>query len=211
MSRSGELNEQAEREIKAAEANFIGFMDKVAAAVPQRAEIAQIKAEGLQIINSTCGPAIAAARNATAEDAVAASQQMFLSQCQPAFVAIASKFTAITTAMVDAAAQQSDELTIQSGNTVMTTLVAVIIGLITVLVAGFFAIRSWLVRPIQQMSATMNVLADGDLSANVEGTRGDGAVAASICSAGVELLQQCDATVWAGGVVALSDHSLPEA
>lgn len=170
MSRSAELNERAEKDIAAAEASFNEYMEKVAAAVPQRADIAHLKAEGLQVMKTACGPTISAARNATSEEDVAASQQMFLTECQPAFASLAPKFTAVTSEIVDASTQKSEELSAQADSTVTTTLTAVIVGLITVLIAGFFAIRSWLVRPIQQMSATMNVLANGDLGASVEGT-----------------------------------------
>lgn len=51
----------------------------------------------------------------------------------------------------------------------MTTLIIVAVGLVAVLVLGFLAIRSWLVTPIQQLSKTMNVLADGDFAATVDG------------------------------------------
>lgn len=170
MSRSAELNEAAEKDIKAAEANFTVFMDKVAAAVPERSEIGQLKEEGLQLIRGTCGPAVTAARAAKSEQEVAASQQLFLSQCQPAFALLAPKISAITAVMVDASAKESEELSAQSSSTVATTLAAVIGGLVVVLLLGFFAIRTWLVRPIQRISATMNVLANGDLSASVDGT-----------------------------------------
>nr|WP_281435040.1 methyl-accepting chemotaxis protein [Rhizobium lemnae] len=170
MSRSADLNEHSAKDIEAATTDFVEFMDRVAAAIPQRPEIPQLKQEGLQVINSTCGATIAAARNATSEADVVASQQLFLTQCQPAFAAIAPKLQAITAEMVDAAATESDELSAQASNTVSTTSAAVVIGLIIVLFAGFLAIRVWLVRPIQRTCATMNVLANGDLSANVDGT-----------------------------------------
>lgn len=170
MSRSAEFNQRAESDITSAKANFVEFMDKAAAAVPERAEIVKLKAEGLLVINDTCGSTIEAARNSTSEADVAASQQLFLSQCQPAFAEIAPKFTAITSELVDIAAKESNLLSAESDTTVFTTLAAVIIGLVIVLFAGFLAIRSWLVRPIQKMSLTMNVLADGDLTASVDGT-----------------------------------------
>jgi methyl-accepting chemotaxis protein len=40
-----------------------------------------------------------------------------------------------------------------------------------VLAFGFLGIRSWVVRPIQSMSKTMNILANGDLSVEVSGTQ----------------------------------------
>lgn len=170
MSRSADLNERAEKDIKDAEAGFVKYMDTVAGAVPQRAEIALLEAEGLKVMKEVCGPTIVAARNATTEQDIAASQQLFLSQCQPAFSALTPKFTAATNEIVDGAAKTGEELSAHASSTVTKTLAAVILGLIIVLGVGFLAVRSWLVRPIQRMSLTMNVLAGGDLSANVDGT-----------------------------------------
>ncbi|MCY1667583.1 methyl-accepting chemotaxis protein [Rhizobium sp. SL86] len=170
MSRSAEGNERAEQEFKEAEASFVQYMDRVASALPARADIAQLKAEGLQVIDGVCAPTFKAARNATSEQDVAASQKMFLTECQPAFSAIAPRFEAATREVVDAMEIEARDLSVKASSTVTTILVAVIIGLIAVLVGGFIAIRSWLVRPIQHMSATMNVLANGDLTIAVGGT-----------------------------------------
>ncbi|MBB4952863.1 methyl-accepting chemotaxis protein [Agrobacterium vitis] len=170
MSRSDETNQKALAELKAATQSFSTFMDRAIAAMPLRSEISQIKAEGLKIISETCGPAVAAGAAATDEQAVTASQRLFLEQCQPVFSVIAPKFTALTTEIVDAAAKESDNLSEQTHTSVILTLAAVAIGMFAVLVFGFVAIRSWLVKPIQQMSETMNVLANGNLNAEVSGT-----------------------------------------
>lgn len=48
-------------------------------------------------------------------------------------------------------------------------LAAVVVGLVTVVTLGYFAIRAWLVLPIRTLEGTMTVLAGGDLSADVDG------------------------------------------
>jgi methyl-accepting chemotaxis protein len=170
MSRSNELKAQSEQDIKEAEASFVKYMDRVAIALPARADIAQLKAEGLQVIDSACGPTMTAARNATSEPDVAALQQMFLTECQPAFGAIAPRLEAATREVVDAMETDARDVSVKASSTITNTLTAVIVGLITVLVGGFIAIRSWLVLPIQHMSAKMNVLANGDLTITIDGT-----------------------------------------
>jgi methyl-accepting chemotaxis protein len=170
ISRSPEPNERAASELNEAEAGFVRAMDTAIAAVPGRADVSALKNDGLRIIKETCGPAVAAAGSASDEQGVASAQQMFLTQCQPAFADLIPRFRTVTDDMADSAAKQSAELSEVVNQSITTTLAAVIGGLMAVLVFGFVAIRAWLVRPLQHISATMNVLANGDLTASVEGT-----------------------------------------
>jgi methyl-accepting chemotaxis protein len=169
MSDSAELNAASDKGLTSSMDNFVKYMDIVAVALPERADIPALKAEGLKIINDACGPAAAAGRAATTDADVKASQKLFLAQCQPAFAAISPKFTAITNDVVGSSAKQSGDLSDSTDSTVLLTLGAVAIGLITVLVLGFLAIRAWLVKPIRELSTTMGVLANGDLSIAVDG------------------------------------------
>jgi methyl-accepting chemotaxis protein len=169
MSRTQEQNGKAEKDLLEAQATFIKYMDKVIAAVPANAAIGPLKSEMLAVVQQTCAPTIAAGKAATAEQDIAASQALFLNQCQPAFAAVSPKFTSITNEVVDAAAKRSTDLSVAADQTIMVTLGAVLAGLVVVLLAGFFAIRSWLVAPIRDLSSTMTVLANGDLTASVEG------------------------------------------
>ncbi len=170
MSNTDALNAAAEKAIKENQEGFVKFIDQAIAALPDRAEPAALKAEGLQILTTECAPTIAAARVSTSAADIAASQQLFLNQCQPGFAAISPKLTALATSIADSANKESDRLTEVTNGTIFTTLTIVAVGLVAVLVLGFLAIRSWLVTPIQALSKTMNVLANGDLSASVNGT-----------------------------------------
>jgi methyl-accepting chemotaxis protein len=169
MSRTDERNAAAEKNILDARTSFTSFMDKVASSIPANTGVAQLRTEVLAVIDQTCGAAIAAGKKATSEQDIAASQTLFLTQCQPAFAAISAKFTTLTNEVVGLADKQSNDLTAATNSTVEITIGAVIGGLLIVLLAGFFAIRSWLVAPIREMSSTMVTLANGDLSASVQG------------------------------------------
>ncbi|MBO9136444.1 methyl-accepting chemotaxis protein [Rhizobium sp. B230/85] len=168
MANTDELNAAAEKAIKENQDGFVKNIDEVIAALPDRAEGPALKAEGLQLLTTTCAPTLAAARVATSAAAITASQHMFLSQCQPGFAVISPKVTALGSSIADAASKESDRLTSVTNTTIATTLTIVAVGLVAVLVLGFLAIRSWLVTPIQQLAKTMNVLASGDLTAAVD-------------------------------------------
>ncbi|SEM10709.1 HAMP domain-containing protein [Xaviernesmea oryzae] len=170
MSRSDELNARAENELKEATESFSKFMDKAIAAMPQRSDISELKGQGLDIISKLCAPTIAAGQAATEAKAVTASQDMFLQSCQPAFAALSPRLTAMVAQIVEATDKIDNDVSAQATSTITTTLVAVFVGLVSVLIGGFVAVRTWLVRPIQQISATMNVLADGNLTIPVGGT-----------------------------------------
>ena len=169
MSRTAEQEASATKELQDARANFSTFMDRVAKSVPGNPAIAPLRAEVLTLVDQICAPVIAAARVATSDEDILASQLQFKTECQPAFATVSPKFTSVTTDVVNSSEKQSADLSAEVASTSMVTLLAVIGGLAAVLLGGFVAIRTWLVKPIRDMSSTMTVLANGDLTASVEG------------------------------------------
>jgi len=165
-----ELTASAEKSLKESEESFVKFIDQTIAALPLRTEAVQLKAEGIQILRTTCAASIEAARSSSNDDENAAAAKLFQTGCQPALIAYAPKVTAFTNDISESSSKESNRLTSATSRTIEMTLGIVAVGLITVFVCGFLAIRSWLVRPILQLSATMNVLAGGDLTVNVDGT-----------------------------------------
>jgi methyl-accepting chemotaxis protein len=170
ISRSKELNARAEKELADAQASFAKYMDLVIAALPASEEGQKIKADGLAVLSEACGPAVSTGRAATTDQEVAISQQLFVRDCQPAFAAISPRFTGLTTKTIEAAERDSDALSRRAWNAATTAIGLAIGGLLSVLVFGYFAVRAWIVAPIQQISATMNVLADRDFTAEVGDT-----------------------------------------
>jgi methyl-accepting chemotaxis protein len=153
-----------------AKAAFIEWMDKAMAAVPANAKLAPIKAEGLSVLNDGCGTVVQEAAKAVTDEAIKATQEMFNRDCKPKFAAITDKLTATTDEVTASANRVSDELSASASTTIYTSYAAVIGGLAVVLIAGFFLIRAWLSRPIQQLQRTMLTLANGDLTVSVDGT-----------------------------------------
>jgi methyl-accepting chemotaxis protein len=170
MSRSPEANDMAVKELTSSKATFTAYMDRAINALPERQEIAQLKTDGLAVIETTCAKAITAASADTSASDISASQGIYLATCQPAFAVLSPRFTALTSEIVASAETASADLSATAASTNVTTLGVAIGGLFAILVLGFLAVRSWLVQPIQSLSQTMNVLADGDLAVHVAGT-----------------------------------------
>jgi len=170
MGRTDDLNRTAEEEIKSSRAAFIDFTDKAKAAMPDNAAIQQIQTEGLQIIDKACAGSIQLARSATAEEAIKASQLLFLKDCQPRFAEITPKLTKAVNDIAALSENRSNSLHEISLLTSKLTLGGILLALFVAVISGYFAIRSWLVRPIQSLASTMEVLANGNLSVSVDGT-----------------------------------------
>ncbi|TPP12051.1 methyl-accepting chemotaxis protein [Rhizobium glycinendophyticum] len=170
MAESMEDNQESQKAIDESEKNFSEFMDKVMTALPaRRAALDALKSETLAAL-AGCSTSIEAARNSSTPQDNLASQELFLKNCQPALVAVSPKLVAVSSEIMESADKASDDLSVTTNTAVTTALVVVIGGLLVVLALGFLAIRAWLVRPIRAMSQTMTVLANGDLSATVDGT-----------------------------------------
>jgi methyl-accepting chemotaxis protein len=170
MSRTDELTRSAKDEFDAARNLFDQVADAAIAAAPADEELKTLKAAGIKILDGSCKETIGHGLAARTDADIAAAQALFLSDCQPAFKQVSQEFMTKTKAVTDAADARNDQLSEVSASTVKTTITLVVIGLAVVVAGGFFAMRSWLVRPIKNLADTMVNLAGGDLSAVVEGT-----------------------------------------
>jgi methyl-accepting chemotaxis protein len=169
MASTPELMADADAELVKARESFVEFIGRAIAAMPGNADIPPLKTAVLEIVDKTCVPSLDAGRQATEPAALVATQGVFLKECQPQFAMLSPKFTAVTSAVQSAADAENEALSAVTGSAIQNTLLGVIAGIVIVLAIGFFAIRSWLVRPIRQLSETMGVLAGGDLSIDVDG------------------------------------------
>lgn len=165
-----EGNAAAEVEAKATRGEFAQLMDKAIASVPGDSRLPALKDEALRLYNITCKNAWNLGRTASNVEEALASQKAFGMECQPVFARIGAKLTQIATEITTRNDTESGALTETSDQTALITVVAVILGFVTVVVAGYFAIRTWLVTPMQGLAGTMQRLANGDLSANIDGT-----------------------------------------
>jgi methyl-accepting chemotaxis protein len=171
IAATADEKEKAKTDAGTAQADFVTSLDAVITALPARRDtLTALKAETLAALTTACGPSIKAAGNSTTAEGNLGAQDLFRTQCQPAMLALLPKFSGITSEILDSAETTSKDITSLTASTVTTTLSVAVGGLLLVLVAGYLAIRTWLVRPIQAMSQTMVTLANGDLSAVVDGT-----------------------------------------
>ncbi|WP_165222296.1 methyl-accepting chemotaxis protein [Affinirhizobium pseudoryzae] len=169
IARDASANAAALKELQVSKAAFTEFMDKAKAALPDDADIPKLHADGLRTLNDACAATIASAERSVTDEEIKVSQQQFLNECQPSFAQATPAFVQTVTRIFDQSTKKSSDLTDLTDATVRLTLGGVLLGLVITLAAGFVAIRSWLVRPIQRLSTIMNVLANGDLTPHVEG------------------------------------------
>jgi methyl-accepting chemotaxis protein len=169
MARTAEGTAAAMTELQHAETGFAERMDAAIQVLPDNRDLQILKATGLAILQQSCGPAVKLGAAAKTEAEIQASQEAFLKGCQPQFATFADTSTKITDTIINGVSSGADTLGAKANATAMTTLGGVLIGLLLVLLAGFFAIRTWLVRPISRLQATMISLAGGDLAVAIDG------------------------------------------
>ncbi|MBO9096861.1 MULTISPECIES: methyl-accepting chemotaxis protein [unclassified Rhizobium] len=170
IARTDEGNASASQEFQIQHDNVIKYMDLAISALPSYQDAPSLKADSMALLDNLCSNTIALAKKSTTTSDIAASEEVFLKECQPGFALLAPRFTQMVDSISDTSSKNSDNLSVSSNTTAVLTLVGVIGGLLVVLAIGFFAIRSWLVMPIRGLAEAMGTLAGGDLSANVAGT-----------------------------------------
>ncbi len=170
IARTPEAKEAAAADMKLSEGFFTKQMDTASAAAPANERIKSIKTAALDALNSQCSVLIAAAGAALDDAAVTRTQADFTSTCQPAFATVINDITdeiGKITAVGDARHAALIEAT---RATILTTVLAVVLGLAVILVAGFFAIRAWIARPLNTLAGTMTTLANGNLDVTIAET-----------------------------------------
>ncbi|WP_313529278.1 HAMP domain-containing methyl-accepting chemotaxis protein [Shinella sp.] len=169
MAATREDTDSADAEMKAIKAEYAALMDKTIDLLPADERLTALKADGLALFDTACKSAIDLGRVALDPAGVTASQKIFNVECRPAFSAVTTRFTETADAINNSNIRQSDLLTESSNSIAVVSIVSVIAGFLVVLAIGFVAIRSWVVRPIRGLAETMGTLANGDLTAIIDG------------------------------------------
>jgi methyl-accepting chemotaxis protein len=162
-------NAAAEAELVAAKTKFAKEMDQAAIVAPGNVTIKDLKTRGLAILEETCGNAFQRAATARGSQDRLSSQGAFLRECEPQFPDMTKALAAETDALLAIAAAKSDALSEGSTTTYWATLALVVGGTLIVILVAYFAIRAWLVRPIDALGSTMQRLARGELDVAVIG------------------------------------------
>ncbi len=162
-------NSHALQELLNNRKSFSDFMEVAIKALPDNQQLSALKATGLKILTEDCRPTVekgAKAEGGQDEEARA----LFISDCQPKLNAFTPQLVDLTNRVITEVAAQSDALSDDTQHTIYLTLGVVLGGLSLVLLAGFLAVRSWIVLPVRQLSALMCRMAKGDLTVVIEGT-----------------------------------------
>ncbi len=170
LARTPEAKKVALADIEMSEGFVIQQLELAAAAMPEHAAFNELKADGLNALDTVCGSLITAAANALSDADINNSQAEFPKACQPALNASIEKVTNEITVVMDLAAARTAELDAMSWSTIVNTVLGAAIGLAVILVAGFFAIRGWIARPLNTLAGTMTTLANGNLDVAIAET-----------------------------------------
>ncbi len=157
----------ADNEMKRSVADFDRMMADAEAALPQEQQLKQIASEGKALLTTACQPTIDAGRKALDTPDIMAAIDLFSTQCQPGFPVLSDKIRAYATQLLAAVDTKSATLTGHVHFITASTLIGMIGGTLLVLLGAYFAIRTWLVRPINALRETMGTLATGDYSVDV--------------------------------------------
>jgi methyl-accepting chemotaxis protein len=123
----------------------------------------------LDLFNNKCAKSFQMGMASTTGDAAVAANQEYLSNCAPKFEPIVVGAKALTDQVIQETDHDNDALTVTTDNTIMLTYGGIVSGLVLVLGIGFFAIRTWVVRPLTGLQNVMGRLAGGDLRTEVIG------------------------------------------
>jgi methyl-accepting chemotaxis protein len=165
-----DLNADAIAELNDAHRTFQTEMDQAIAAAPDETNLPRLKAKGLNVLDNICRTTVNAAKSATEVSDVAASQAVFLRDCQPLFPPLSVEIGTEAKRLAERVEARNLELSSVSRAVITTTLLIIVSGLASVMTIAVIAARSSLVRPIKQLANAMNRLADGDLDVPVLGT-----------------------------------------
>ena len=142
-----------------------------AAQAPDQAPALQaLQARGDMLINVTCAPSVKLGLAATIPAQVQAAQAEFLNNCAPLFPQLTADLLSEGGVMKSDARQSRGTIKTEAGNAIILTFILILGGLAVMMLGGFFAVRSWVVMPIDKLQAVMGRLSGGDLKADVTGT-----------------------------------------
>jgi methyl-accepting chemotaxis protein len=152
-------------------AEFTSVLDEAASLNTVHAsDIQALESQGQTLLGSECSESIELAESAPSAAGLVAAQTEFLKSCGPGFNLLVPnllsesinfrKFTHI------------DEVSASNrvSSTIEMSFAFTLGGFALVMLGGFFAIRAWIVAPVQGLQGVMGRLSGGDLQAKVIGT-----------------------------------------
>jgi methyl-accepting chemotaxis protein len=117
----------------------------------------------------SCAQTIALGQQMPEPAGMLQAQNALLIDCQNSVSSVILDMYKVVQASQTYALHDQAALTNEADETVFNAFALILIGLVAVLIGGFFAIRAWVVTPIKGLQSAMGKLAGGNLQANVAG------------------------------------------
>jgi methyl-accepting chemotaxis protein len=157
--------------VKKDSARFAELMDLSATDDPAETDAIQsVKSQLLQLAAGGCtNPSEFAASAGGTGMNVSSLQDLYRTECTPQFVALTNDIQPIIDRLQSEESADIATLKSTTGSTIAFTFYMIIGGIAAVMIGAFFAIRAWVIAPVNGLQATMNKLANGDLQAKVIG------------------------------------------
>jgi methyl-accepting chemotaxis protein len=170
ISNTEARNQAALAELKRDRTQFNAQLTNAAADAPAQASLIQaLQARGETLLNTTCAPSVTLAAAATTPAQIAAAQAEYWSNCQPAFAPVLAEMSHDVHLLHVVATKTRTGIEAETNRAVVLTFVLILAGLALVMLGGFFAVRTWVVRPLQGLQGMMGRLAGGDMKTQVTG------------------------------------------
>jgi methyl-accepting chemotaxis protein len=170
ISNTDAQNAVAEAVIDNGKKSFNIALDQAIKAAPSHAEqFNELRAAGMDVIDNKCAPAIQAAAASTSQADFPALIDQFLKTCDPYIAPVMTAVMQDTDSLRGEADTIDGSLSGLTNTTIALTYGGIIIGIVAVMLIGYFAIRSWVVLPLTGLQTVMGRLTSGELNAEVGG------------------------------------------
>jgi methyl-accepting chemotaxis protein len=149
-------------------ANFdIRMNNSIRVAPANAATLDALRSRGENLIDHTCAHSEALANTANTDALDVAAQAAFLNECEPFLPGMEAAMRAERESLQMEARNANEAVAVQSVRAIWITLGFVLAGLASVLVGGYFVIKSGIVVPLIGLQKLMSRMAGGDLGVTV--------------------------------------------
>ena len=135
---------------------LVGYIADARKASPGSAGLLEsMQAKAFQTVDGACAGTIKLGAR-SGSDGAEESQAMFLKDCSPQFPAVSALFTDESNKAVAVQNRVKAELAETTRTTIALTFGMILCGLVVIATLGFFAVRSWISRPLRGLNHTMD-------------------------------------------------------
>jgi methyl-accepting chemotaxis protein len=171
ISTAGAANTAALDGIKSQRQAVLNYLEKAKVADPSQATVIDgLKQQVYTLIDQSCAKAIKMGQEGTSPAAMTAAQSEYMTSCGPGYAVVIENIIKQVDNNMAAQDKKANDLAALTASTIFLNYAVALGGTVAVTLLGFFAIRAWVTRPINDIALTMRKLADGDLAVAVTGT-----------------------------------------